>query len=406
MTEELLGENGMDWASLEAELDGARANDIDHDKGLAFVVHADDALTEVGKKAYLKYFSSNGVAQGAYPSLARFEDELVRATTDLMRGGEGVVGTVMPAGTESCFMAVKAARDWAAANRPVTGTPEILVARSAYPSFAKAARYLGLNEVRVALADDLRADVAAMAQAVTDSTIMIVASAPTWCHGVFDPVIELDALARERNLWLHVDACVGGFLAPFFKKLGQPVPDFDFSLPGVTSLSADMHKYGYTPKTSSVILYRNAEYAAYQSLDFDDWPGGTYGLNAFTASRPGAPVAAAWAVMKHLGTKGYLAEAKRIIAARDALVAGIETMPALHLTAPPEFCVVTFAATGFDVFALADALAVKGWLAGRIRDPRSLHVMVVPRHDRAMPGFLAALGETVAELASGQTRTA
>ena len=405
MTEELLSEDGMGWASLEAELDAASAKDIDHDKGLAFVVHADDALIEVGKKAYLKYFSSNAVGRAAYPSLTKFAEELVRASADLMRGGADVVGTVTPAGTESCFMAVKAARDWAAANRPVAGTPEILVARSAYPSFAKAAQYLGLNEVRVPLADDLRADAAAMAQAVSDNTIMIVASAPTWCHGVFDPVIELDALARAQNLWLHVDACVGGFLAPFFKKLGQPVPDFDFSLPGVTSLSADMHKYGYAPKTSSVILYRNAEYAAYQSLDFDDWPGGTYGLDAFTASRPGAPVAAAWAVMKHLGTKGYLAEATRIIAARDALVAGIEANPALQMTAPPEFCVVTFAAAGFDVFALADALAAKGWLVGRIQEPRSLHVMVVPRHDRAMPGFLAALDESVAELASGRTRT-
>ena len=406
MKDELLVEDGLDWTSLEAELEAASANDIDHDKGLAFVVHPDDALVEVGKKAYLNYFSSNAVAQGAYPSLAKFADELVRASADLMRGGADVVGTVTPAGTESCFMAVKAARDWAAANRPVAGVPEILVARSAYPSFAKAAQYLGLNEVRVALADDLRADTAAMAQAVTDKTIMIVASAPTWCHGVFDPMIELDALARARNLWLHVDACVGGFLAPFFKKLGQPVPDFDFSLPGVTSLSADMHKYGYAPKTSSVILYRNADYAAYQSLDFDDWPGGTYGLDAFTASRPGAPVAAAWAVMKHLGTKGYLAQAMRIIAARDALIAGIEANAALQLTNAPEFCVVTFAAIGFDVFALGDALAAKGWLVGRIQDPRSLHVMVVPRHDRAMPGFLAALDETVAELAPGQTRTA
>jgi glutamate/tyrosine decarboxylase-like PLP-dependent enzyme len=406
MTDELLAKDGLDWVRVEAELEAASGSDIDHDKGLAFVVHPDDALIEVGKKAYLKYFSTNGVAQGAYPSLARFEDELVRAAADLMRGGADVVGTVTPAGTESCFMAVKAARDWAAANRPVAGVPEILVARSAYPSFPKAARYLGLNEVRVPLADDLRADVAAMAQAVTENTIMIVASAPTWCHGVFDPVIELDALARARNLWLHVDACVGGFLAPFFKKLGQPVPDFDFSLPGVTSISADMHKYGYAPKTSSVILYRNADYAAYQSLDFDDWPGGTYGLDAFTASRPGAPVAAAWAVMRHLGTKGYLAQACRIIAARDALLAGIEAIPALHLTNAPEFCVVTFAATGFDVFALADALAVKGWLVGRIQDPRSLHVMVVPRHDRAILGFLDALGEAVAELAPGQTRTA
>ena len=267
---------GLDRAGVQAYLSEARKGDVDWREGkiTGLVYFAGDDVVEVARDAYNMFFVENAIHPRAWPSLQRLESEVVGMTSELLHGGDGAAGSMSSGGTESIFLAVKATRDWNRANRPAAGTPEIVAPRTAHPAFDRAATYLGLNVTMVAEGADLRADVAAMANAVTQNTIMLIGSAPAYPHGVMDPIGELGELAESEGLRLHVDACLGGFVAPFVRKLGYPVPDFDFSVPGVTSISVDVHKNGYaTTKGASVVLYRDAEYFRHQGFEFDQWRG-------------------------------------------------------------------------------------------------------------------------------------
>ena len=403
----ILPEKGTPWSELEPELDRLRIRDINDDRALAFVVHCDGEALDVAKRAYRMFFSTNALGgSSVLPSLGRLESDMIRFAAGLLGGGPETVGTLTPGGTESIFLAVKAARDRAAAVRPVPGKPEIVMPASGYPSFDKAAAYLGMTVRRVPMAPGFRADMAAIERAIGPNTVMIGASAPSFSHGIFDPIAEMAALAQRHDLWLHVDGCVGAFLAPFFKELGEPIPEFGFGLPGVTSASADLHKYGYGPKAVSMVLYRDPGLARFADVDFDDWPGGRYGMPALTGTRPGATVAAAWAVMKHLGREGYLRNARRILNARRALMDGIAAIPGLKVLNKPELCILNFGSDEVDPHAVADALKRRGGLVARLARPRGLHIMIVPRHEHAAPGFLAALRESVDEVRAAKSRAA
>src|SRR5690606_19217124 len=220
-------------------------------------------------------------------------------------GDRRVVGTMTSGGSESILLAVKAARDWAAAERRVRGVPQIVLPRSAHPAFPKACSYFGLEPVFTPVRDDYRADPLAIKRAISSRTILVVGSAPAYPQGVVDPIDEIADLARRNGLWCHVDACVGGFMLPFVRELGWPVPPFDFSVPGVVSMSADLHKYGYSAKGASVVLFRDARRRRYSYYAFTDWSGRIYASSTMTGTRPGGAIAAAWAVMQHLGRDGY-----------------------------------------------------------------------------------------------------
>ena len=305
-------------------------------------------------------------------------------------------------GTESIFMAVKTARDWARATRPGLGVPEIVAPYSAHPSFSKAAHFLGMKMTRVSLRADFRADVEAMAAAIGPDTMMLVGSAPQFAHGVFDPVAELGALARERDLWLHVDACVGGFVAPFVRKLGYPIPDFDFSVPGVTSMSADLHKYGFTPKGASTLLFHDGAVRRHQVFEFDEWPGGHYASPGFTGSRPGGPVAAAWAVLRYLGEEGYVRIAREIMGAVERLKDGILAIDGVEIVGEPELTVMVYGARDLDIYAVAEALGQHGWFTGRAAEPPGIHLgMLTMTHVPVVERYLADLAESVAEVRAG-----
>ena len=258
-------------------------------KTWSLVYHAGDQVTELLKEAYIMFFSENGLNPMAFPSLNTFEAEVVAMTGALLGGDAETAGNMTSGGTESILMAVKTAREWAKARRPGLGVPEMILPATAHPAFDKAAHYFGVKSVRIPILEDFRADVAAARAAISDTTILIVGSAPSYPQGVVDPIAELAQIAQEHDLLFHVDACVGGFMLPFVRRLGYPVPDFDFSVPGVTSISVDLHKYAYAAKGASVILYRNKALRRHQFFVQTDWSGGIYASPTMTGTRPGGP---------------------------------------------------------------------------------------------------------------------
>lgn len=368
----------------------------------SLVYYAGDELTEFAKQAYMMFFSENALNPMAFPSLKRFEAEVVAMTAGLLGGDAGVVGNMTSGGSESLLMAVKTARDWARAHRPEVTTPEMVLPASAHPALLKAAHYFGVKAVRTEVGPDFRADVEATRRAITDNTVLMVGSAPSYPHGVIDPIKEMAALAAERNILFHVDSCLGGFLLPFARRLGYPVPDFDFSVPGVTSISADVHKYGFSAKGASVILYRNADIRKYQYFTTADWSGGLYGSPTMTGTRPGGAIAAAWAVMNYLGEQGYLRLAETTLRTARALMDGVNSVPGLYVLGQPDMSVFAFASDTIDVYVLADLMDAKGWHLDRQQLPPCLHLMVTPAHARVVDAFLADLREAAAKAASGQ----
>jgi glutamate/tyrosine decarboxylase-like PLP-dependent enzyme len=293
-------------------------------------------------------------------------------------------------------MAVKTARDWARAKRPEVAAPEMVVAHTAHASLDKAAHLLGLKVVRMKENVDFGADLAGMERAVGAQTIMIVGSAPPAPYGQVDPIAEIAALARRHGLWMHVDGCMGGFFLPFAKKLGEPIPDFDFAVPGVMSMSADLHKFGLAPKGASLILFADPEVGRFQSFEFSDWPYGTYVTANFAGSRPAAPIAAAWAVMNHLGEEGYLAVVRRLIEWRKQLIAGVLAIDGLGIVGRPSTAHFNVFAKDFDIYAVDEILAERGWHTGRGRSPDSIQFWVNYANERSFEALLADLKDAVA----------
>jgi len=277
-------------------------------------------------------------------------------------GDDQVVGNFTSGGTESIILAVKACRDYFRAKRPEIKKPEMVLPTTGHAAFHKAAHYLEVNVVSVpVMSEDFRADASLMKEAVTPNTIMIVGSAPSYAHGVVDPIRALGEVALDHNLWLHVDACVGGFMLPFFKRLGAPVPDFDFSVPGVSSFSMDLHKYAYTAKGASIVLYRSKELRKHQIFACAGWTGYTVVNNAVQSSKSGGPMAAAWAVLNFIGDEGYLQIARRKLEATNRLAEGIEQIEGLRIMVKPDMCMLSFTSDEINVFHIIDEMNARGW---------------------------------------------
>jgi glutamate/tyrosine decarboxylase-like PLP-dependent enzyme len=317
----------------------------------------------------------------------------------LLHGPATTVGTVTSGGTESILCAVAAYRDRARRKKPWIVWPELVVPATIHPAFDKAAHYFGVKLVKVPVGPDFRADVRAMAKAISWRTIGICASAPQYAHGVVDPIAELAALASENGLPMHVDACVGGFILPWLEQLGRPIPPWDFRNAGVTSISADLHKFGYAAKGASVLLWRSIEDMRHQIFVATDFPGGIYATPTLLGTRPGGPIAAAWATLQSLGAEGYLALATQAADAADRLRAGIAAIPGLAVLGTPHATIVSYAALGgIDVYALADRLEARGWTVDRQQRPASIHLTVTANHGPIVDEYLKDLRAALDEL--------
>jgi sphinganine-1-phosphate aldolase len=353
---------------------------------------------------YAIHVNGNPLHSDVWPSLVRYEAEIVQMTAtmlgaDLDDRSEGrVCGTVTSGGSESIFMAMKAYRDHAREERGIR-SPEIVMPTTAHVAFDKAAHYLGIRLVKIPLRDDLRADVDATRSAIGRNTIVVVGSAPGFPHGLIDPIEELSELARARGVGFHTDACLGGFVLPWARKLGYAVPKFHFELPGVTSMSADTHKFGYAPKGTSVVLYRGLELRRHQYFTAPDWPGGLYCSPTAAGSRAGALSAACWAAMLSIGEEGYLDSTRRILEAAARIKRGIGEIPGLRVLGDPLF-VVAFASEGYDIYRVLDAMSHRGWSLNGLHRPACVHLCVTLRH--AEPGvverFVADLAAAVDEV--------
>jgi glutamate/tyrosine decarboxylase-like PLP-dependent enzyme len=292
--------------------------------------------------------------------------------------GNEICGTVSSGGTESILLAMKTYRDWARETKGIT-EPEIIIPTTAHAAFVKAGDYFGMKTIRIPVGPDFRADVAATEKAVTKNTIALVGSAPPFPHGLVDPIEELSELARQRGLGFHTDGCLGGFILPWVEKLGYQVPPFDFRLRGVTSISADTHKYGYAAKGTSVILYRSRDLRHFQYFSITDWPGGLYNSPTFAGSRPGGLSAACWATMVSIGEKGYLAAARRIMETATWIKDEIAHIPELKVIGDPLF-VIAFLSDSLNVFQVLEYMTERKWGLNGLHLPPAIHLCVTLRH--------------------------
>ncbi len=338
-------------------------------------------------KVYATNSQSNPLHTDLWPSAVKFESEIVSMAATMLGAelsgaeagsAEEICGTVSSGGTESILLAMKAYRDQARDKKGIT-KPEMIVPTTAHAAFHKAAQYFNIDIIHVPVDGDFRADVAATEQAITDNTIVIVGSAPQFPHGVIDPIEELSELARASSIGFHTDACLGGFILPWAKKLGYDVPPFDFRLPGVTSMSADTHKYGYAAKGTSVVLYRGHELRHYQYFTTTDWPGGLYCSPSFAGSRPGALSAACWAALVSIGEEGYLDSVRRILETAAEIKSGIAEIAEVQLFGDSLF-VIAFGSKELDIYKVLDAMTARGWSLNGLHRPACVHLCTTLRH--------------------------
>jgi sphinganine-1-phosphate aldolase len=331
-------------------------------------------------QVYALQSQSNPLHADVWPSAVKFEAEVVAMTAAMLgrdaaaAAGDEIVGTTTSGGTESIIMAMKAYRDRSGAKHP-----EMVLPTSAHVAFDKAAHYLGFRQVRVPVASDFRADVAAMERAISRRTVVVVGSAPGFPHGVIDPIAELAELARARGIGFHTDACLGGFVLPWAERLGYPIPGFDFRLAGVTSMSVDTHKYGYAAKGTSVVLYRGRDLLHHQYFVATDWPGGLYYSQTMPGSRPGGLVATAWAALLAMGEDGYSRAAAAILQTGATLRAGIEAIPQLRVLGDPLW-VIAFTSDEVDIYEVMAQMTRRGWSLNGLHQPPAVHLAVTLRH--------------------------
>jgi sphinganine-1-phosphate aldolase len=328
------------------------------------------------------------------------QSDVVSMVSELLHGDKEAAGFMTTGGTESLLLAVKAAR--ARGRERGIAAPEMIVPTTAHASFEKAALYFGVESIRVPVGADFRADPAAMAAKVTSNTVLIVGSAPAYPQGVIDPIGEIAAIARAADINCHVDACMGGITLPMLERLGYPIAPFDFRVPGVTSISVDLHKYGYTAKGASVILHRNRELRRQQTFVTDNWLGGLYGSSGILGTKSGGPIAAAWAVMNYLGEEGYLRLTKAARDATEALLKGLRSVPGCRVLGEPEATHAAFTFDDVDAFGVGQALLQRGWFLDQQKPPPSLHCTVNAVHGPVIGSFIADLKAAVAEV--GATR--
>jgi sphinganine-1-phosphate aldolase len=353
------------------------------------VYHGESDFIDFLCRVYSMHSQCNPIHPDVWPSASKFEAEIVAMTAATLGAStaKDACGAVTSGGSESIVLAVKAHRDYARERRGIT-QPEIVAPTSAHPAFAKAAEYFQIRLRRIPVAADYRADVAAMAAAVNDRTVLVVGSAPGFPHGLIDPIEQLSEMARQRGAGFHADACLGGFVLPWAERLGYAVPPFDFRLPGVTSMSADTHKYGFAPKGTSVVLYRSAELRRYQYFTETDWPGGIYFSPTIAGSRPGGLIAACWAAMAATGEKGYLDATRKILETGRALREGIASIPDLRVIGDPLW-VIAFDSPTLDIYCVLDFMSKRGWSLNGLHRPPAVHLALTLRHTQ--PGVIERL---------------
>ena len=361
--------------------------------------HGDPILDRLSRNAYQMYMDKTMLNFTVYPSVLQLEREVVSIVKGLFNAGDEAAGNYTYGGTESIFLALKTARDYMSREKGID-RPNIVLPYTGHPAFIKSAEYLGI-EVRLArLTKDFTVDLEDVNEKIDGETIAIIGSAPSYPYGTIDDIEGLSQIALENDTWLHVDACIGGFILPFLRDLGQEIPSFDFTLEGVKSLSVDLHKYGYTPKGGSVILYRSRELRRHQIYVNASWPGYPLVNTTVLSTRSAGPLAAAYATLKYLGYEGYLELSRRVLEAREMIVDGLRSM-GFTILGRPVSSIVSFTSDEVDLYRLAQEMRGRGWYlqiqpgSSYLGFPTSIHLTITPVHRDNVDEFLEELGSAV-----------
>lgn len=393
----MLSENGKSFDEVMTELRALKSEDPRWSEGRTFslVYYLGEEHRRLLSESYSLFMFENALNPVVFRSAKRMEDDVVSASLKLMNAPEGGCGVMTSGGTESLMLAVLAYRE-----RARVQNPELVMPESAHVTLIKACEFFGVRVRLAALDSAFRADRAHMRELVNSRTIALVASAPQYPHGVIDPISEIGKLALEKRIPFHVDACLGGFLLPFLEKNGATVPAWDFRVDGVTSISADLHKYGYAPKGASVVLYRSMDYMKHQFFVYENWPGGIYASAGMQGTRSVGAIAGAWAVLNRFGESGYRNLAAVTMATTRKLIEGIRAVPGLEILGEPAMSAFAYRSVDPSVstYALADELERRGWVIDRQQNPECLHATVTPVHASSADAFLKDLAESVAHV--------
>jgi sphinganine-1-phosphate aldolase len=343
--------------------------------------HGDQDHYDFLNEAFSYYSQVNSIQRDVCPSLTKYEGEIIAMSLDLFNGdavnkrnpNEKACGSLTTGGTDSIFQSVYVHREWGA-DKGIT-QPEIILPVSAHPAFFKAAHYLNIKAITAKLDDKFEADVADIESKITSNTIMIMGSAGNYGHGIIDPIEKLSDLAVKYKVGLHVDGCLGGFILSWAEPLGIPCPVFDFRLPGVTAISADTHKYGYSLKGTSTVLFSNEKLRQYQYSGYVDWPGGVYISTGFNGSKSGGLFAATWAAMVHYGKEGYLKRAKQIFEVNKRMKDVVRGIPELKLIGDSLF-ITAIGSDQFKIYHVNDYLKTKGWRMNGQQHPDGFHFCI------------------------------
>jgi glutamate/tyrosine decarboxylase-like PLP-dependent enzyme len=361
---------------------------------------------EMGKLVYdsfMEFLGWNGLFTFQEPAAAQMENDVLDICVGLLQGGEVGRANFTSGGTESNFCGLHAMRAWAREHRPHITQPEIVAPYSTHSTVHKTARYLDLKLVTVPQNPDLSADVGALRAAIGPDTIGIVGSAPNWPYGHVDPIVEFGALALQHDLWLHVDACVGGYILPFMRELGEEIPPYDFTVPGVRSVSADLHKYGYAPKPCSTVLWRSQAEQAYHYVPITEWACGLYLSQSFIGSRPLGPVAGIWALMHFWGREGYLENARRILQVKKTIAGACNQETGLR-TWPTQGPLMMIASDDFDIQLVVGGMEARGWRLLGVIKPPAIHLTLDVLEDDALQRFVDDLGQVCELIRSGELK--
>ncbi|MHA7899997.1 MAG: pyridoxal phosphate-dependent decarboxylase family protein [Henriciella sp.] len=401
----IMPEQGRPWQDVKEDLKNRGSKDAKWRDGrtAVYVFNAGEEIAQIQKEAYAAFMSENGLGPLAFPSLAQMEKDVVSMGLDLLHGPEGSTGTMTSGGTDSITMAIKTARDFARAQGRARDRANIVLPFSAHLAFDKAAHLMDIEVRRIPVKTDgsYEADIPEMAAACDDETIMMVGSAPNFPHGIIDPIEALSEVAVARGLWLHVDACVGGYFAPFARMNGVPVPAFDFELPGVQSMSADLHKYGYAAKGASTVLFRSEALFEHMPFDMNQWSGAPMKTPTLAGTRPGGAISAAWAVMNHLGIDGYKRLQGQVCATRARVEDGVKRL-GFEVLGNPLLGLIAFRHPEHHAFAIYGEIYRRGWFTSVTKSPPSLHLMLSPKHADFIDDYLSDLEASLHAVASAK----
>jgi sphinganine-1-phosphate aldolase len=387
------------------QLAGFESQDVDdihaHNTIQSTTLMSHMEAAQIGKEAHQMFLRRNMLYKSLLPGTTRMAIEVQQMIREMLHYPQDARIRFTSGGSESLYCAIHSARQWGRQVKDIE-RPEIVVPYSIHAAFSKWCTYADIKINRVPLGPDYRADVDAMARVINDNTVLIAGSAPCWPYGLFDDIEGLADLARRHDIWMHVDGCLGGFQSPFAEQLGHPIPVWDFRLPGVRSISADLHKHAYSSKPLSSIAFRTEEWEQYLDCPAADWPDGPYTSEAICGTTTAGPIASAWAVMKFLGEEGYLDLMRRSLAVRQRYIAGLSDIDGVEPFVS-DMCVMTIRPEkGLDLFAIMGGLFERQSFCLPSMQPPALKIVLDPVTDEVVDTFLADLADVIPRVRSGE----